>query len=683
MAKKVSEVEVIRIPELPEAIAKPAASYVVIYNPEDGKTYRILESLLQGGQTTVPNWTSGATFDTGELCIFNLKIWSSKVDGNIGQTPIEGAFWEEVSKSEAGYTPVWAAGVYDVALSQVVKYDSVSDKYILYILRASAPFTSSDFDTELSAGSWQAMGGSGGSVTPATNQQMQEATNNTATVTPLQFLYGLGNTVVSALATTAKNIIGAINELFIALNLKGEAHPSWAAWTVPTANDIIIDEVAGTLTFGTINGAPISASNKVIYFIDLNGRATRFEITAPVVMPFNKTDGVKWFYFNASGANVIDSATPPTFGAMAPLYRAYWDESINGFNTRAAEFHPNTQSAAEHDWKHTSFGTVWLSGFNDVSNPLTSGAPNASGINTCIGLTGGSNMDDNFQYSIANNTSGAKWSQDLGTNTAANLTTTNGALLKISYNDSLGKLRLLPATRFPFDFTGNVPNFITGAGVRTPITNNYFFVYFEYVLQDDKAGEAVRLRSYTQQFQTIDLARNAQWEDLVSQSPTLGDKEIRPLRRRIWEYRTAYPTAVKGAVLRETLDIRKERVNAITVSSSTILSTNVALATVPSGSTASNQDVLNIAEYSHSRIYNGQFSFSGITTFKIKYQRPLTITSVQKAVTITDFRAGKNGVTPTTMTFPYVIAVGDIIEYAATYDQYTDSYFTLIGNYTD
>jgi len=112
-------------------------------------------------------------------------------------------------------------------------------------------------------------------------------------------------------------------------------------------------------------------------------------------------------------------------------------------------------------------------------------------------------------------------------------------------------------------------------------------------------------------------------------------------------------------------------------------SADVLLTTVPSGSAASNQDEFNVAEYSHSRIYNGQFSFSGITNFKIKYQRPLTITSVQKAAAITDLRAGKNGVTPTTMTFPYSIAVGDIIEYAATYDQYTDSYFTLIGSYTD
>lgn len=597
MAKKASSVNIVTPLEFTERSERPVNYSPVIFNKDTQKTELLIPDALLGGESVNLLWSPTGIYAENEIREFNLKLWKSLSSGNEGNAPYTGSpFWEEVSKSEAGYTPLWAAGAYLTAYAKVLKLNSEDNKLYEYVLRAPAPFESVDFDAELTAGDWQVLGGSGGgsSIEIATNSDMDAGTNDTKAVSPLKFVYGITTRVFSSLKTISKNIQGAINELWDKLLLKAETHPSWDASTVPTADDIVINEVAGTLTFGTINGAPISVNNPAIYFIDINGKANRFLITAPVVFDWSaKTEGVWWFWFDETGAKVQQTAIPPNFGEATPLYRMYYSAVDGVVNTRAAEFHPNTQSAIEHEWKHFTFGAVWESGFQLVCNPLTSGAPAANGLNTCISLTGGTNLDDNFRYSIVNNTSGAAWSQDLGTTTAANITTANGLLARVSYNDSLGRLRLLPATRFPFHFVGDVPQTIGADGTVTPVPNNYFFVTFTYCLQDDKAGEAVRVRSYVSSFATIDAARAAQWEDLVGISPTLGDKEIRPLHRHIWERRTAYDNAVKQSVLRETLDIRKERVKSISVSSTTILSSNVALATPLLGAT--NQDAYNVA----------------------------------------------------------------------------------------
>lgn len=77
--------------------------------------------------------------------------------------------------------------------------------------------------------------------------------------------------------------------------------------------------------------------------------------------------------------------------------------------------------------------------------------------------------------------------------------------------------------------------------------------------------------------------------------------------------------------------------------------------------------------------FTASFSFTGIESFKQVFGRNLSITSATIAPGITDLRVGKNGATPATITFPYTIAAADVIEFAATYDRESDSYFTLIG----
>ena len=432
------------------------------------------------------------------------------------------------------------------------------------------------------------------------NKKLFEGTHNATPQPNRRIPIGYEN-IEGSEYVEVQEITAQINEaLTTDLMLRAWANPGWDSTTQPTANDIVINEVSGTLTFGTINGAAISVNNPAYYYIEVNGRAERFDITEPVVFDWSaKTEGIWWFWFNASGAQVQQTAVPPTFGTAAMLYRLYYS-AVDGLgNTRSIEYHPNSQSADEHEWKHQAFGTVYLSGFDIVANYLASGAPNADGRNTVISLTSGTNMDDNLAYTVSNNTSGAKFSQDLGHLTAATLNATNSGLFKASYNDSLGRLRILPATRFPFLWNSgtNIPDYITETGVRTPVPDNTYFVYFIYALQDDKSGEALRIRSAHTTFATLAQAQAYYWETLVGYSPTLGDKEIRPLWRGIFytDYSGggAYPAGCKYSVLREITDIRKQRISTVSASSTSVLSTSVVLATVPSGSTSSNQDQFN------------------------------------------------------------------------------------------
>ncbi len=73
------------------------------------------------------------------------------------------------------------------------------------------------------------------------------------------------------------------------------------------------------------------------------------------------------------------------------------------------------------------------------------------------------------------------------------------------------------------------------------------------------------------------------------------------------------------------------------------------------------------------------FSFTGIDSFKHVFGKKIEFSSVIKDPGITDLRVGINGNTPTTISFPFTVLASDIVEFAATYDRESDSYFTLIG----
>lgn len=377
------------------------------------------------------------------------------------------------------------------------------------------------------------------------------------------------------------------------LTLYTKAFPGWDTTTLPTASDIVITNSGATqtLVLATINGAAISSLNPAIFYTDGAGVSKRWVKTAPLTFTWTKTNGIWFFYFDNTGTAVATQAGFPDFNLITPLYRFYYNAADDQINTRAFEAHPNDISAIDHEHKHR-LGAIWYSGLDIICNKLTTGSPSATGLNTCISISPGSNIDDNLKYSIANsypNTATSKLSQNLGIQTAANITNANAGLFKISYNDSNGFLKIHPATRFPFlwNNVNNKPQFITATGVATDVTSGNFFVYFLYSLQDDEPGEALRLRSAVSQFNTKALADAYTWTQAKADSITLRDNEIRQLYKIVFEYRTNYDVAVKYSVLRDYVDYRTEALSVTPVTSSSILASNT-IFTPESGIVATN-----------------------------------------------------------------------------------------------
>lgn len=113
----------------------------------------------------IPAWTGALEFNTdgsdaGAFCTYPdtngaLRFWKTKTDGNINNAPpnnpavTENTYWIEVSPSAGSAIKEWAAGVYGTGLI-VVFYNNE-----LYKLEnPSRPFTSTNIETEIAAGSW-------------------------------------------------------------------------------------------------------------------------------------------------------------------------------------------------------------------------------------------------------------------------------------------------------------------------------------------------------------------------------------------------------------------------------------------------------------------------------------------------------------------------------------------------
>jgi hypothetical protein len=261
--------------------------------------------------------------------------------------------------------------------------------------------------------------------------------------------------------------------------------------------DVIRDDTTRTLTIATIKGGEtISASNPIRVFTDGGGIAVMHEKTTAQSVTWSDTKGLKYIYFDTDGV-LKSSDTPWQFGDIAPIWRLYWNPALTGsarIVREAIEYHTNTISAVDHRWKHR-YGAIWLSGFNFIANAITSGSPDASGLNTCISLTGGTNMDDNLPYTVVNSTTPADFNQDLGEQTAANITTANAGVFDITYNAPDGTLTVIAGTRFPFHFIGDIPQVISAGGVIAPVSPNYFFNYYLYSFQDPRYGKVISLRS--------------------------------------------------------------------------------------------------------------------------------------------------------------------------------------------
>lgn len=364
-----------------------------------------------------------------------------------------------------------------------------------------------------------------------------------------------------------------------------------------TENDIVIDNTNRTLTIATVkNGQVISALNPICFFTDGNGTSLKHTKTTPVQFTFTDTSGVWYFYFNSSGNPIATQSIWTDFSTIATVYRMYWNATLPVADKdviESVEYHKNDISWSDHAWKHSE-GTRWLNGFEMYNNKLATGSPNADGRNAVIALSTGTNIDDNLFYTVSNAQTGiTKFTQDLGENAVATLNATNSAQLICRSNDSLGLLGKIPATRFPFLWNSgtNRPEYMTTLGVRTPVTNTYFFVYYVYALQDPRRGETIKTASSFIDYANATLASASSWEEMQSVYPTLKDGEIRLLYKLTYETRYsgggAYNVGSKYSVLRSVDDLRRQKTTTTAIASGSLPATSVTV--VPFGTqTATN-----------------------------------------------------------------------------------------------
>ena len=277
-----------------------------------------------------------------------------------------------------------------------------------------------------------------------------------------------------------------------------------------------------------------------------------------------------------------------------PIVFSAFSESVKAV-AQYIEYHINDIPADTHQWMHLN-GAIWGGGSGnfDAKYTTTAGTPNASGINTCVSLTTGTNIDDNLEYTVTNNTTGNPFTQDMGNITPASITFSNSGLFKIFTQDAGGLVSFLPATRFPFawDVATNRPQTISVNGTRTLVPDNRWFVYFIYATQNPVVGEALKIVSAPAEFTSLANAQAYNWSDIQALYPSVigYDNEIRVMYRCIFYNDNsgagAFDPAVKYTALREVQDLRKTVVTNVATAGGSLPASSVTV--VQSGSLGTN-----------------------------------------------------------------------------------------------
>lgn len=361
--------------------------------------------------------------------------------------------------------------------------------------------------------------------------------------------------------------------------------PGIDALTPISASDISINYTTRVLTITPPLGY-------FYYFTDGGGIITRYIQMGNLSFPaFTDTSGIWYFYLDSNGVATTTQTKWAALDSVCTIYRILWNATLSGSAKATVESFDANQNTLPTVSRifNERYGTVMAvtTSGGITSNVLASGAPNADGRNAVIGMANINNLYANLAYTITNSTGGLMWQQDLGVTVAGSLNATNSAMFPIRYQDGSGLAYTLPATRFPFDWDSgtNAPNYITATSIRTPVSNNYYFVYYIYAFQDPRNGQGVRSISDIAQYSTAIDAESSTWSNIQSAYPTLNDTAIRPMYRLIYEHRTSYSDGSKQSVLREIQDLRIARITTATVTTGIVLASSVVV--TPTGNISS------------------------------------------------------------------------------------------------
>ena len=153
----------VRPPQLPELQTIGQGVYLVGYDQQTDRTVKVnVQSIGGGEQAPDLNWRADTEYGEENIVEFGLRLWKSLVDNNVGNIPVEGDNWTEVSRASAATTsiPNWAAGVYTHSPTLVLRNNAI------YRLTRQVPYESTDFEAEASdpIPVWTKVIGGGGHV---------------------------------------------------------------------------------------------------------------------------------------------------------------------------------------------------------------------------------------------------------------------------------------------------------------------------------------------------------------------------------------------------------------------------------------------------------------------------------------------------------------------------------------
>lgn len=143
-----------RIKELPQFLTQVTGDeWLVLYDPATDITYRVKSSLIKGGEDKTLKWVNNEPYADDEIREWNLKLWQSLQNNNLGNIPTEGVWWTEVSRSASGNFGYYSPGVFTVDPSIVI-YNRQMYLINTGVDGVTLPFNSTNFETELAANLW-------------------------------------------------------------------------------------------------------------------------------------------------------------------------------------------------------------------------------------------------------------------------------------------------------------------------------------------------------------------------------------------------------------------------------------------------------------------------------------------------------------------------------------------------
>lgn len=200
-----------RIKELP-ASAGPKAGYLLaMFNLDNDTTEKVpVDFFMSSGTSGDFEWLSETAYSEDQVVTYGGKWWQAQqaVPENI-LPGTDALYWVEISKSPSGLV-MWQAGVYTEDEVFVV-YELAGLKTLYYLADPARPYVSSDFETELTAGDWEAIGGDSTGVVESVTG---DGVNNTDPANPvLTFPVAAEVDFTPSGSISATNVDGALQEL--------------------------------------------------------------------------------------------------------------------------------------------------------------------------------------------------------------------------------------------------------------------------------------------------------------------------------------------------------------------------------------------------------------------------------------------------------------------------------------